>query len=657
MSCDRAVLFAIAMRVARVAADDTAPHPAEVIEVSGTAPDQAAPQHYELTPDEIRGLPGAANDVLRGAQALPGVARIPFSFGGLALRGASPRDTGVVMDGIELPLAFHFGGVTSVVPSDMLASLAITSSNADVSYGRMQGGVVTLTTRDPRTDRWRVSGSIGVFDSGVSAEGPLPGNGGLLVGVRRSYLEAVAGPFLSDSYALPAYWDAQIRTAWGDSRGAGRIAPMFVGAVDTLDAGNQLSSAFVRVAVPYLRSRGATTLAITPWLGWSRLDFSAATNATTESFSRPVYRAGLRAELVEDTAWGDLRGGTELNATYFSRLQAGFDDPAGPQLADGDTSRGWGDAAVFGEMRWQIAGGPLTVRPGVRVEHYGLTGEIVVDPRLSISQELGAGVVVREALGRYHQPPLAADLDPTNGNPELRSSYADQASLGLDATLPEQIAASITGFYRMAHDLDVPVGDSPGLLSAFNTRGLGPTLELLLESELGIPSYRENLGRARSYGLELSAKRSAGRWFGLLSYTLARAERTDDPRLGVGWRPFELDQRHNLQLVGSARFGKERWRAGLRLQVVSGNPYTPMALGSWQAPDSANLPVYASLDLRIDRTWYRSWGDVSAFLDLHNVTNRANVEARTVDRVTGSNIDTYGLPILPFIGVAYASSK
>ena len=44
------------------------------------------------------------------------MARIPYSFGGLVLRGTSPRDTAVFLDGIEVPIAFHFGGVTSFYP-------------------------------------------------------------------------------------------------------------------------------------------------------------------------------------------------------------------------------------------------------------------------------------------------------------------------------------------------------------------------------------------------------------------------------------------------------------------------------------------------------------------------------------------------------------
>jgi hypothetical protein len=85
----------------------------EVIQVTGRAP-SGAPLH--LGTDDIRSLPGAGNDALRALQSLPGVARTPFGLGGLALRGTAPRDTNVYLDGIEVPLLYHFGGLASFLP-------------------------------------------------------------------------------------------------------------------------------------------------------------------------------------------------------------------------------------------------------------------------------------------------------------------------------------------------------------------------------------------------------------------------------------------------------------------------------------------------------------------------------------------------------------
>lgn len=627
---------------------------AEVIEVTGKAPEQTKPVEYGLTVDEIRSIPGAGNDILRAAQVLPGVARIPFSFGGLVLRGMSPRDTGVYLDGVEVPIAFHFGGVTSFYPSGMLDDLSLVNGGFDASYGRASGGLVTLTTREPRTDRWRLGGSIGLFDSSIQAEGPWRG-GGVIIGLRRSYFDTIAAPFVDDEVALPSYYDFQIRTAWGNPRTRGRITPMIFGSIDRVSGDEETAtSMFVRAAVPYLRQWGPLALRVVPWIGTNRLSLRDEDEGEPpDEFSRPVYLGGVRSELVRDFRWGHLRGGAELSAGYLAQLNVNGDDDLG-----GTSTIGWTDFALWSEARLAL-GERISIKPGLRVEGYGLSQEVVVDPRLNIHQKLTPIFTLRQAIGRYHQPPTPSDVEREQGNPNLDSSYTDQLALGLDAEVRRWLF-SVTGFFHYGVGLGVEVRrPDPGSdIPEPNLGGLGPTFQLLLEKQLGIPFYRENIGRARSYGVEVSVKRSVAPWFVLASYTLARSQRTDDPRLPLDpldpWRPFELDQRHNFQLVVSRTFSK--WKLGARLQLVSGNPYSPTVrtpTGSVTIPWGGTLPLFFSLDLRADRRWKKCWGDLVFFVDIQNATNRRNIEGREYDGETDADEDIRGLPIIPFIGLEF----
>ncbi|CAN5690356.1 TonB-dependent receptor [soil metagenome] len=651
----RSVRIAVGDGVLRVELESASG--AEVIEVRGVAPEETKPLSYQLTADEIRFIPGAGNDILRAAQMLPGVARIPFAFGGLVLRGTAPRDTAVFLDGIEVPLAFHFGGVTSFYPGGMLSNLTLTAGGFDASYGRAQGGLVTLSTREPRTDRWRMGGSIGLLDSSVQAEGPLAKGGGIIVGLRRSYFDTIAGPFVKDNVPLPSYWDFQVRTGWGDARKAGRITPMLFGAIDRV-ASNEISvtSSFLRLAVPYHRSWGTTTLNVTPWIGWNQLSLEETNDEKTERFSRPTVPGGVRAELLRDTSWGHLRGGAELHAGYLAQTAVDVTDGPGDPIS-GDSTLGWTDVGLWGETRVKLDGERFALKPGLRVEHYGLSDELVIDPRLNIHQQLSDAITMRQSIGRFHQPPTAGDADPETGNPALNSSYIDQLSLGVDAKLPEEIVASVTGYFNYGTGMAVrvrnprPGGEQPEP----NLGGLGPTFELLLEKQLGFAIYRENIGRARSLGAEVLIKRNVGPWFTLLAYTLSLSQRVDDPRLDQGWRPFELDQRHNLNLAVSRSWTK--WRLGARLQVTTGNPYSP---STYVPPDlviqnawGGTLPAFISLDLRADRRWRRCWGDINLYIDIQNATFRDNVEGRTFRYDKLRDEDVPGLPIVPFIGVEF----
>src|SRR5262245_53898746 len=185
----------------------------EVIRVSGQRP-SGPPLHLDT--NEIRNLPGAGNDALRALQSLPGVARTPFGLGGLALRGTAPRDTKVYLDGIEVPLLYHFGGIASFLPTAAVDELTLEPGGASVRYGRGLGGVAAVTSRTGRGDAWRAGGEISLIHAAAMAEGPGPLNGSWLLGVRRSYFDAIEEAANLDLALAPRYGDAQIRWESGD---------------------------------------------------------------------------------------------------------------------------------------------------------------------------------------------------------------------------------------------------------------------------------------------------------------------------------------------------------------------------------------------------------------------------------------------------------
>lgn len=628
---------------------------AEVIDITGKAPERPAPKSYKLSASDLRLLPGTANDALRAAQALPGVARLPYSFGGIVLRGTSPRDNTVYVDGIEVPFAFHFGGVTSFYPSMMLSGLSVSNGGIDPAYGRAQGGMVSLTTREPRTDQWRTTGNIGLLDAGAMTEGPVKG-GGIILGVRRSYFDIVAAPIAPEDIPLPNYLDAQVKASFGDPTKRGRVTPMLFLSLDQISATtvdrmdmtedeSDIRAFFVRIAAPYKRQWRHLGLTITPWLGTNQLNFHSRTNGVHESFERPAYQTGVRTDMTRDFSWGDLRWGLDLEGGRLGRYQAGFGHSGDKvHLENGETTIDWVDAALWAESRLPL-GERLALRPGVRVDHYDLTHEWVLDPRLSLTARLTDALTLRQTVGRYHQPPTPGDVDINGGNPRLESSYYDAASVGVDGELGYGLAGSVTGYYGYGQRIGVKAMPEDPNFAGLG--GLGPTFELLLEKQLGLSFYRENLGRARNAGLELLLRYSSERWFGLVAYTLASAERTDNPRMGeLGWRPFELDQRHNINAAGSVALGK--WRLGSRVHFTTGMPIAQ--------PLTGRLPDFFQLDLRADRKWPQCWGDVKLYFDIQNITNRRNIEGRTLDPDTGEIKDVPGLPIAPFIGLELAPS-
>lgn len=650
----------------------------EVVVVEERAPDAAETPVYELGADEVRALPGAGNDALKSLQSLPGVARVPFGGGGLALRGSSPRDTNVYLDGIEVPILYHFGGLASFYPSAMLASIELAPGAFGAAYGRAQGGLVTLTSRPGRGDRWRAAGEVSLIDASARADGPAAG-GTWSLGVRRSYVDAVlAAAFPDDSdlqlTVAPRYWDAQLRYDVALSA-RDTLTVLAFGADDAMElasadrdddepGGFSFASRFARVAVRWQRRAGSALIEVTPWLGVDR----SAIRVGDQGLTRTTYPAGVRAQTTVARGAGSLTVGLDAQGAR-NDLYLNNEPPPMPGVDDGveverEVSSYAADLGLWIEGSYRVADGRLNVKPGVRVERYGLSDEWVVDPRLTVSHELPWRLTLKESIGVYHQPPIPADAD--WGNPDLRSSYSVQGAVGLEAALADGVDASVTAFSQDSYYLavDVVSAASPAAAGG-NTQsgGAGAAGAELLYEQFGTWTYRDNVGRGRAHGVELLAKASTDRVFGWLSYTYSRSLRRGDPARLLGYHPYVLDQPHVLTALASVKLG-DHWRAGARVRYATGNPYTPVA-GTYFDSDtqrfqpidgpvlSARLPAYFQLDVRLDRTWIRPWGTLAVFVDVQNATNRANAEGVTYDFDYTTRSYTRGLPVFPSIGVEY----
>jgi hypothetical protein len=316
------------------------------------------------------------------------------------------------------------------------------------------------------------------------------------------------------------------------------------------------------------------------------------------------------------------------------------------------------DTAVWAEAMYSAAQERVTFKPGIRGEYYGLSGEFVADPRLSVSQRPHPWFTFRETIGIYHQPPLLADH--LWGNTHITASRAIQGSIGADAKLPRGYSASVTGYYSALSNLavDDPFADDStyATVNPYLGGAIASSREFI-GKQFGAFSVLENSGEGRNFGVEFLVRRVGPRWFGWIAYTLSRSQRRER---AWNWVPYVLDQPHVFSALASTRLGN--WRLGGRLRYATGTPITPV-LGSTEEHDgiyepilmlppfSERLPDTFQADLRIDRIWYRKWGTVSLFLDIQNVTNHRNIEGIMYDEAYLNKKNTQGLPFFPSFGL------
>ena len=191
----------------------TAPDAPQEIRVVGERPAREVTRRA-IEQREIARIPGTNGDAIRAVENMPGVARPPGLQGLLIVRGSAPQDTGIFVDGTQVPIAFHFGGVSSVMPSALLERIDFVPGNFGPEYGRAMGGNIDIGLRSPVRDRIHGMAQIDLIDARFVVEAPLGDKTRFLVAGRRSHVDAWIGGALKAGGAVgvrtaPVYYDYQ----------------------------------------------------------------------------------------------------------------------------------------------------------------------------------------------------------------------------------------------------------------------------------------------------------------------------------------------------------------------------------------------------------------------------------------------------------------
>ncbi|HTJ82513.1 MAG TPA: TonB family protein [Polyangiaceae bacterium] len=651
-----------------------------VVNVRGERPPREVVKRT-LTRREIDRIPGTNGDALRSLQNLPGVARPPAILGLLLVRGSGPADTQTFIDGTPVPLIYHFGGLSSVVPTELLEKIDFYPGNFGAEYGRVMGGIVDVGLRKPKDDGYHGLIQSDLVDTRALVEGPIPflENFTFIAAGRRSYLDAWLGPTLEAAGAgvtqAPVYWDYQFLVEHNSDK-VGRLRVGFFGSDDRLEllvtdpAANEpaltgnvgLSTAFQRLQVLYDKDLGDSDhIKNVLALGQDDIGFSLgpiffylnvlSLNGRFEwshTFS-PAVKLNTGVDVFAGTANVNLRipqpnarPGEPPNQPFSTR-----------PFQDLKTSTGYAAPAFYAEAELEPAPG-VRIVPGVRLDYLDVNGDFDFSPRISGRFDVVRAPLrstIKAGVGIYHQPPQFQQVVDPIGNPKLESNRAIHYAVGYEQEITKNIDASVEGFVKQLDSQVVGSASTTGSSGIdYDNRGLGYVVgsEVLLR-------YKPD-----------------ERFFGWVAYTLSRSIRQNGP--GEPEYLVSFDQTHILTLLGSLKLG-HGWEIGARFRLVSGNlidpyvcnpaeakcdptrtnslfhapsgVYTPIPIGD----NSERLPMFHALDLRVDKRWKFSAWELSTYLDVQNVYNNQNPEA------VGYNFDytarayVNGLPILPSLGV------
>jgi len=598
----------------------------------------------------------AANDIVT----------VETGLNGLDLRGLNPANARVEIDGVDVPLAYHFGVIRPIVPAGLLSGTTFYPGSFPLEYGGATAGLVVLTTSSDLAPKTTGYADANWADMSALVRVPLSQKMTLSLSGQYSMLDRVLSDVVPTSNAniglagLPRYRDGELKWIYQASPSTKVQLLALASQDEVIDAyvnpalgdppagSTALDTQFYRVIASADSTFGKTLS--------TRVVVGGGTNETTQespSFQTTTALLQVRPSM----RWNITDGFTGiLGAEYlFEQLQGTLSGAALPTAGPATESITipQTSASVIGGYagaEWQVFDSVKAI-PGFRVEHYTETGETVVDPRAILQWQIVkdqpsiTSLTAKAAIGQYHQPPSLLQTSAQVGNTTLTSENSIQYLLGLEYKPTKALRISADGFY--ASEANVIVNST---LTVASTTGPGR-----------VPAVFSNGGSGETRGFELFVQQDLWKNMeGWLYYTFSVSDLSTTASTSEVLSPF--DQTHVLGTVLSYALPRG-WKVRSRFQYATGFPTTAITGSVFDSSTNSfvtipgttlgtRTPAFSQLDARVDKSWEFRRAKLSAYVDVRNVYNRANTATPySYNYDYSQKYARTELPILPMVGV------
>lgn len=598
---------------------------------------------FVLDQRTIQGMPDLGDDPLRVTQRLPGAAASGASAK-THFRGGEESEIGIMLNGMRLFDPFHvrdYQSIFSAIDSRAIEDVEVYTGGFPVRFGDRMSGLVLMESLEP-VDRRHTEIGVSVFNTSVLSAGRQGANEWLL-SARRGNLDLVLNPDVGQ----PKYYDAFAHIAHD-------LSPDATLSLNALIADDGVEiilenepEELERVtsqtynAQLWMQLENRWTDELSSRLVLSAVSFDNRRRGSIGDVEKLVADVDDRREVQQyrfrqDWSWTRsdlhlLQWGLEAEyaqATYDYRNSAEYyglqalyrDQPESVNNAAAAAPEG-GSYALYFADRWKISQRTV-IEWGLRWDdqtYTDLASDSQLSPRVSLLRSLGEDTELRLSWGRYHQSQAINELQIEDGVTNFwPAQRADHFIAGFRHLFAGQYALRVEAFHKDIMEV------RPRFENLFDPLGLIP--------EIQPDRVRLEPDSARSSGVEISIDRSSGPMTWWATYTWS--EVTD--RLGGRDEPRSWDQPHAFQ--AGVSWGNEKWDVAVAASVHSGWPTTDLALVEdgvnedgepvfVAVPGPRNdlrLRTYASIDLRISRSWRLRRGSLMAFLEITNASNRSN---------------------------------
>ena len=562
---------------------------------------------------EINTVPGFIEaDVFRTLQMLPGVQSGGDFSSALYVRGSTPDQNLIMLDGITIYNPYHLGGIFSTFNTDAIKEADFHAGGFPARYGGRMGAILNVINREGNTEKVTGSGNISLVTGKALIEGPLPKWNGMkgswLLSGRRTYFDQFINLVTGTKGQFPYYfYDYQFKTNLDLNENHRLTYTRFYGddilsfsASDqsTNDIGGSSKNTY-GVDWPWGNHTNGLTwrwivspkIVAKTFLASSRyrydFDFYFDTKETyidnDSTFQNSlafdvVYKDIIKDQTLEtEIIWKandkhTITSGFQVKNINFELVNKFIITIPDTTFTEKplDMRNKTREMAAFIQDKWSVTNN-LKLQGGLRLAHYNLHDTLYVEPRIGMKYNFSSDMSFKINWGRYHQFLITANdpdenfrlIDLWLGLPEDKpASVSDHTILGLEYFSPDDILYRIETYYK----------DFDNLLSLKQE-------DVYSENEDDIQTTTMNEfwdTDAYAYGLELLVKKSSGKFKGWIGYTYAKTFNYTPPN---GWYAPNHDRTHTLNIVSSIELPKwvsDNLEMNASLTASSGNPYTPI---------------------------------------------------------------------------------
>jgi hypothetical protein len=642
----------------------------------------------KISSKDIKQIPsvGGQADFAQYLQVVPGVVFTGDQGGQFYIRGGSPIQNKVMLDGMTIYNPFHSIGLFSVFETDLIRNAAIYTGGYNAEYGGRISSIMDITTKDG--NKKRMSGVFGASTFGARAilEGPLvpqksaeDGGVSFILSFKNSYLAESSKIFYKyiDEDGLPFNFADVYGKVTLNSGNGSKVSFFGFNFTDNVNNYKAISdfgwksfgggSSFV--VIP-----GKAPVLIEGIISYSKYETKvSSTTLNDRESSISGFNAGLNFTYFMGK--NELKYGVELEGYRTTYL---FKNYVGAEINQKENTTQLGLYA-----KYKAIIGKFIVEPGLRLEWYASLAEMSPEPRLAVKYNANDWFRVKFAAGMYTQNFIAAssDRDVVNlfygflsGPENLPSTFdgeevtsrvqkSNHIILGTEFDLSNTISLNVEGYYKYFPQLTninrnklYDEADAPPGATDVDTK------DFILE-------------KGNAYGVDMVLKYDYKKIYVYAVYSLGYVTRQFENNSGemVSYTPH-FDRRHNVNLVFSYITGaKRQWEFGARWNLGTGFPFTqvqgfnesltfPGGVNSNYVTENGNLgviyadiykgrlPVYHRLDIDVKRNFFFSANTrLVADLSVTNVYDRKNVFY--VDLITSQVV--YQLPFMPSFGLSF----